>query len=166
MKLAKSSVCLGLMVLTLGMAVRPAFGGDDKNQAAWDKLKKLSAGQQVQVVLKGAQTASGNFRSVTDEAMVVSTPAGDQTLSRQSIVRVSAKGKGHRMRNTLIGAGVGAGAMAAIGAAKGGCGQGVSCIGITRGEAIGIYTGLGAIGGAIVGAILPTGGWHEVYRAR
>jgi hypothetical protein len=148
------------------MATSSARAEDTKNQAAWDKLKKLSAGQEIQVVQNGAKSTTGNFRSVTDEAIVVSTATGEQSISRQSVLRVSSKGSGHRVRNTLIGAGIGAGAGAGIGAAVGGCGQGVSCIGASKGEVIGVITGVGAIVGAIVGAVLPTGGWHEIYRAR
>ena len=167
MKRVNTLVCLGLLVLSLGMATSPAFGDDSKNQAAWDKLKQLSAGQEVQVVQNDAKSTTGNFRSVTDEAMVVGTATGDQTLSRQSVLRVSSKGPGHRVRNTLIGAGIGAGAGAGITAATPGCRQGVSCWSIpSKGEVIGAFTGVGAIVGAIVGAVLPTGGWHEVYRAR
>ena len=161
-----SVMCLGLLFLSLGVATNPALGDDSKNQAAWDKLKKLSIGQEIQVVENGAKSTPGSFRSVTDEAMVMSTANGEQTISRQSILRVSSKGKGHRMRNTLIGAGIGAGAGAAIGAAIGGCSQGELCFGIARTEVMGVVAGLGAIAGAIVGAVLPSGRWHVIYRAR
>ena len=166
MKRVKGSVCLALLVLSLGMAMTPALGDDVKNQAAWDKLKQLSIGQQIQVVQNGAQSTNGNFRSVTDEAIVVSAATGEQTISRQSVLRVSTKGPGHRARNALIGAGIGAGAGAGIGAAVGGCGQGTACIGATKGEITGVIAAVGVIVGAVVGAVLPTGGWHEIYRAR
>jgi len=29
-----------------------------------------------------------------------------------------------------------------------------------------VLTPLGALAGAVVGALIPTGGWHDVYRAR
>lgn len=165
MKRVKCSVCLVLLVLSLGMATSPARGDDIKNQSAWDKLKQLSAGQQVQVVQNAAKSTTGSFRSVTDEAIVVSTATGEQTIGRQSVLRVSTKGPGHRARNALIGAGIGAGAGAGIGAATAHCGQGF-CIGATKGEVIGVITAVCAIVGAAVGAVLPTGGWHEIYRAR
>lgn len=161
-------VCLGLLVLSLGMATSPALGDDNKNQAAWDKLKQLSAGQEIQVVQNGAKSTTGNFRSVTDEAMVVSLATGEQTISRQSILRVSSKGQGHRKRNALIGAGIGAGAGLGIGAA---IDSRESCASCWFGPFLPnlgkeIFTPLGAVAGAIVGAVLPTGGWHEIYRAR
>jgi hypothetical protein len=164
MRQVKSIVCLGLLFLFLGIATSPALGDEDKNQANWDRLKQLSAGQEIQVVQNGANSSRSNFRSVTDEAIVVSTAAGEQTIARQSILRVSSKSKGHRMRNALIGAGVGAGAGAGIGAAIAGCTSG--CYGFTRGNVTGAVSAVGGIVGAIVGAVIPTGGWHVIYRAR
>ena len=164
MKRVKSIVCLGLLFLSIGIATNPALGGEDKNQANWDKLKQLLAGQEIQVVQNDAKSSRSNFRSVTDEAIVVSTATGEQTISRQSIIRVSSKGKGHRVRNALIGAGIGAGAGAGIGAAIAGCTSG--CYGFTRGNVTGAVSAVGGIVGAIVGALIPTGGWHEIYRAR
>jgi hypothetical protein len=120
MRRVKSIVCLGLLFLSFGIATSPALGGDAKNQANWDNLKQLSAGQEIQVVQNDAKSNRSNFRSVNDEAIVVSTATGEQTISRQSILRVSSKGKGHRVRNALIGAGIGAGGGAGIGAAIGG----------------------------------------------
>jgi hypothetical protein len=167
MKQVKSIVCLGLLFLFLGIATSPVFGDDDKNQANWDRLKQLSAGEEIQVVQNDAKSSRSNFRSVTDEAIVVSTATGEQTIARQSILRVSSKGTGHRMRNALIGAGVGAGAGLGIGAAadhhKACTGL---CVNILPNGGKEIGTPLGAIVGGIVGAVVPTGGWHEIYRAR
>ena len=165
MKRVKRCMCLALVVLSLGMATSPALGDDSQNQAAWDKLKQLSAGQPIQVVQNDAKSTSGNFRSVTDEGIVVSTPSGEQTISRQSVLRVSCKGSGHHKRNALIGAGIGAGAAAGFGAAVWRPTTGLGPT-ISRGEVVGVLAPVGAIVGAIVGAVLPTGGWREVYRAR
>ena len=159
MKRVKSIVCLGLLFLSIGIATSPALGGDDKNQANWDKLKQLLAGQEIQVVQNDAKSNRSNFRSVTDEAIVVSTATGEQTISRQSI----ASGFLQRQRSPhaectdrrWIGAGAGAG----IGAAAAGCTSG--CFGFTRGNAMGVVSAVGGIVGAIVGAVIPTGGWHE-----
>jgi hypothetical protein len=164
MRRVKSIVCLGLLFLFVGVATSRALGDDGKNQANWDRLKQLSAGEEIQVVQNDAKSSRSNFRSVTDEAIVVSTEAGEQTIARQSILRVSSNGKGHRMRNALIGAGIGAGAGAGIGAAIAGCTSG--CYGFTRGNVTGAVSAVGGIVGATVGAVIPTGGWHVIYRAR
>jgi hypothetical protein len=169
MKRVKTVVCLGLLVLSLAIATNSALGDDNKNQAAWNKLKQVSAGQEIQVVQDGAKSTTGNFRSLTDEAIVVSGATGEQTISRQSVLRVSSKGQGHRKRNALIGAGIGAGVGLGIGAAsdsRASCTPGFfSCPFFPNlGKEIG--TPIGAIAGGIVGVVLPTGGWHEIYRAR
>ena len=119
MRRVKSSVCLGLLFLSLGIATGPALGDDAsvKNQADWDKIKQLSAGQEIQVVQNDAISTTGKFHSITDKAIVVSTANSEQTMSRQNILRVSSKGRGHRTRNALIGAGIGAGTGLGIGAA-------------------------------------------------
>ena len=167
MRQVKSTVCLGLLFLFLGIATSPVLGDDGTNQANWDRLKQLSSGQEIQVVQNDAKSSRTNFRSVTDEAIVVSTATGEQTISRQSILRVSSKGKGHRMRNALIGVGVGAGTGLGIGAAADShrtC-TGI-CVNILPNGGKEIATPLGAIVGGIIGAVVPTGGWHEIYRAR
>ncbi len=167
MRQVKSVVCLGLLCLFLGIAASPALGDDGKNQANWDSLKQLSAGQEIQVVQNDAKSSRSNFRSITDDGIVVSTAASELTIPRQSILRVSSKGAGHRMRNALIGAGVGAGAGLGIGAAADhhqAC-TGL-CFNILPNAGKEIATPLGAIVGAGVGAVVPTGGWHVIYRAR
>jgi hypothetical protein len=160
--------CIGLMVLSLGFAMNPVFGSDNtvKNQASWDNLGQLLPGQEIRVRQNDAKTIRGNFRSVSDEAIVLTLTIGDQTISRPNIHRISIKGKGHRGRNTLIGAGIGAGAGIGIGAADKGCPAGSGCIGLSRGGTIAIGAGAGVILGAIVGAVIPSGGWRDIYQAR
>jgi hypothetical protein len=170
MRRVNSVVCLGFLFLSWGITNSHVLGGDNsgKNQANWDRLKSLSPGQEIRVVQNDAKSKAGNFRSVTDEAIVVSMASGEQTISRQSILRVSSKGKGHRIRNAVIVAGIGAGAGAGIGAAmdahansgSGSFGPWFPNLGKE------VVTPLGAIVGAIVGAVIPSGDWHEIYRAR
>ena len=163
MRLIKTIVCSGPLFLSLLFATIPALGGDNKNQANWDKLKQLSAGEEIQVVQNDAKSSRGRFRSVSDDAIVLGLAADEQTISRQSVLRVSSKGKGHRLRNALIGFGIGAGAGAGFGA-----GADASCTGNCWFPNLGVefFTPVGAIVGGIVGAVVPTGGWHAIYRAR
>jgi hypothetical protein len=166
MKRMKTIVCLGVMVLILGMS---SYGGVDTapSQAKWDNLKQLSVGQEIQVVQNDTKSIRGSFRSFNDAAIVIGLAAGEQTINRQSILRVSSKGQGHRLRNALIGAGVGAGTGLGVGAAMDSHKPCTGfCVNILPNGGKEIGTPLGAIGGALVGAALPTGGWHEIYRAR
>jgi hypothetical protein len=117
-------------------------------------------GQEIQVVQNNAQSFQGSLQSVSDDGIVIRLAGGEQTFGRDNILRVSAKGRSHRMRNLALGAGIGFAGGAGIGAAASNpafCGRGCSA-------GLGAVIGLAA--GTAVGAALPTGGWHEVYRAR
>jgi hypothetical protein len=131
---------------------------------AWENLKSLSPGQEIRVVLNNAKSYQGEFQSLSDSGITLRQPGGDQTLSRQDVLRVSSKGKKHRGRNALIGAAVGAGVGLGLGAAL----DRQSQTDIIKLHHWGIAVGapLGALLGAGGGALLPTGGWHDVYRAR
>jgi hypothetical protein len=145
-------VCLALLVLSCGIATSPTLGDDNKNQANWDRLKQLSAGEEIQVVETDAKSNRGSFQNVSDQSIVVSTATGQK----------------NRMRNALIGGGIGAGVGLGIGAAADAHNNKCTglCFDILPNGGKEIATPLGAIIGAIVGAVIPTGGWHEVYRAR
>ncbi len=108
-----------------------------------------------------SRTVEGKMQSATDESLAISSDKGQEMFALREVERVSLRRKSHRARNALIGLGVGAGIGAGIVAAAS-CSN---CIApISQGEAVGIAAGgLGALG-AIVGALIPSGGWREVYR--
>ena len=166
MRQLKGFICLGLMVSLLGMIVAVPLwaGAPPRDKANWDNLKQLAPGQEIiQVVLHDAKSYQGLFQNVSDQAMVVRLATGDQIFPRESILRVSSKGRSHRGRNAGIGAAIGVGVGAALSSAfahyasnEGGNSAAYA------GGAVAVFTGIGAG----VGAALPTGGWHDVYRAR
>jgi len=129
---------------------------------AWDNLKTLSPGQEIRVVLKDAKSYQGEFQSSSDDGITLRQPGGGRTLARQDVLRVSSKGKKHRGRNALICAAVGAGAGLGVGAAADHSSQNTIIPLHHWGLAVGAP--LGALLGAGGGALLPTGGWHDVYR--
>lgn len=162
--------CLGVMIGVLSLTA-PALqaAGAKPDSANWDNLKTVTPGERIQIVLNDVKSYQGEFQTVSDEAIVVRLETGDQTFARQNVLRVSTKGESHRWRNAGIGAAVGAGAGLGIGAAAD---AGNNC-GASRGFGpcfpnVGkeVLTPLGGIIGAVVGVVLPTGGWHDVYRAR
>jgi hypothetical protein len=167
------STCVLFFALAL-----PTFGamtglGADPQpaNASWDNLKTLRTGQEIRVVLNDAKSYQGELQSLNDGGITLRQAAGEQTLARQDILRVSSKGKKRRGRNALIGAAIGAGAGLGIGA-------GVDHSGKNCGKTPGslgpcfnnlgkeVLTPVGALAGAVVGAVMPAGGWHDVYRAR
>ena len=140
----------------------PASAFAQASQSNWDNLKELAPGQQIKIVLNGAKAYKAEFQSVSDDAIVVRLAPGDQTFERQNILRVSTKGRSHRLRNALIGAGIGGGVVAAGLGACSGYREVVPC----GGTGAGIGAGIGGAWGGVIGAVVPTGGWHDVYRAR
>ncbi len=129
----------------------------------WSNVEAASAGTEIRVLRSGAAPVRGTLKSINADSLVVNNAAGDTTLSRQSITRVSVKKEGRRRRNAAIGAGVGAAGGLIIGAAadskcsKQGCffGNNFSKI---------VLTPFGALVGTLVGVLLPTGGWRDIYK--
>jgi hypothetical protein len=143
---------LGILLALLASVGALAQGPAD----SWDNLKKLVPGEGIRIVLKDAKSYGVTFESFDEGGIVVRTATGRQTYARDTVLRVSSKGQSHRLRNALIGAGVGAGITGALVAAG------------TRSDpenANGVVSiPFVALAGAGVGA-MTTGGWHDVYRA-
>jgi hypothetical protein len=140
----------------------------------WANLKTLTAGTEMRVIATGGQTIRGSFVSVSDDALIVGQPKGERMLTRSMVASVSLKKKNHRIRHMLIGLGVGAAGGLAAGA---GLDSAYPCrymdLGCVPAPGIGKYpsnkelvTPVGAVLGLVVGTVLPTGGWREIYRSR
>ena len=158
MHLFRASLVIGFGIAALSSRVSVA-------QSEWNVLQQLTSGQQVKVVLGNNTSSRGSFESADDRSLVIRSGKGEQSISRDQVTRVLVKGKSHRKRNALIGAGIGAGAGLAAGAAiDNDCSKGsFFCTG-NKGKAI--LTPLWGLLGAGIGAVIPSGGWHEVYRSR
>lgn len=126
----------------------------------WNNVKALAAGTEVRLNLN-SRRVEGKMQSATDDSLAIGSDKGQERFARSEVARVSLRTKSHRVRNALIGLGAGAGIGAGIGAATS-CSNCISPI--SRGGAIGIAAGGLGVLGAIVGALIPSGGWREVYR--
>jgi len=162
---------LVLALLAACFSTGVASGQDSKGRSSsWDNLKGLRPGQEIRVVMNNVKSYQGEFESLTDGGITLRLAAGEQTLARKDILRVSSKGQKHRARNALIGAAVGAGAGLVIGLAANhiqrNCTNNSFGCGLPDLDRENIITPVGALAGAVVGAVAPTGRWHEVYRAR
>ena len=145
-----------LLTCVLGISCASWAQGD---QASWASLSTLHAGQKIQVVEMNSKKHSGTFVNSSDTAISFQDTAGQQTIPKQDVRRVKLMENKHRLRNTLIGAGVGAGAGTVIGAASfQPCSPSQSfCIQpIGRGAIAAIGAVVGAVAGAIVGVLLPS----------
>jgi Zn-dependent alcohol dehydrogenase len=128
------------------------------NQGSWNNLKALQPGQKIQVLETNSTKLSGTFLNATDTALSIEAGTGPQTVQKPEVKSVKLMKNSHRLRNTLIGAGIGAGAGAGITAAAW---QPDAFIG-GRGVGAAFGAGIGGIGGAVVGVLLPA---HDtVYR--
>lgn len=155
-------------VLSVACCSIVAAAAAGNNPADWGNLRQLAAGVEVKIVLNDASAYRGQFRTVIDDAIVVRLAPGDErTFQRQKVLRVSTQGRRHRGRNALIGLAAGLGAGMIVGAASPELGQGTcqhgSCV---NAASVAVPGFAGALVGAAIGAAVPTGGWHDVYRAR
>jgi hypothetical protein len=132
------------------------------DQSSWANLSTLYVGQKIQIVDGNSKKHSGTFVTFSETAISYQETAGEQTIPKQDVRRVKLMQNKHRLRNTLIGACVGFGAGAAIGAASykqqscpstdSFCLSGIGGRGIPT--AIGAVVGFAA--GTIVGTLLPS----------
>ena len=127
--------------------------------ADWNVVKSLAPGTQIRIEI-GPGKLRGQLRSVSDDAIVLSSNAGEETAMRSQVKRVAVKKVSHRKRHVLIGLGIGAGAGAVLTIAASAC-HGFGCIGAVAFEVAAPLT-FGAMG-ALVGALIPAGGWREIY---
>ena len=150
------------IILALGIALLSAHFC--LAQSEWGVVQQLTSGQQLKLVLKDGASRRGSFESANDSGVVIRSGNGEQTVQRDQVARVLVKGKGHRGRHALVGAGIGAAAGLAAGAAiDNDCSKGsLICTG-NKGKAI--LTPVFGLVGAGIGALIPSGGWHELYRS-
>ncbi len=128
------------------------------NRTSWANLSVLQAGQKIQIVDMNSKEHSGVFVRFSDTAISFQEAAGEQTIQKQDVRSVKLMKNQHRLRNTLIGGAVGAGAGAGIVAGA------WENHGFLGGKGVGAEVGaaIGFLGGAVVGALLPS---HEmIYR--
>ena len=73
----------------------------------WESLGQLKAGVPIEVVTRD-HAEEGEFVSSSTESLTIHTRHGEQRFSRPEVVRVVSRTESRRMRNALIGVGVGA----------------------------------------------------------
>jgi hypothetical protein len=158
---------LGKFLIVVGILIMPHAALAHTDQASWENLSALGAGQKIQVLRLDSQKLSGAFLKFSGTGISLREPDGAQTISRPDVRSVTLMENHHRLRNTLIGIGVGAGVGAIAGAAAyrpcSAAQTGFGCLDPGgRGLSSGIGAVIGGVGGAIVGVLWPS---HKtVYR--
>jgi len=149
-------------ILALLISTASVWGADAINE--WDNLRELRAGQQIEVIDMKLKSQRGAFTALSSEGIGLAPSKGEITVERANVLRVTLREGSKRLRNTLLGA--------AIGAAAGGA---VMAVWVRRAQPIGEFrgeyydvgkwiflpAGLGA--GAAIGAATP--GYRTLYRA-
>jgi len=133
----------------------------ETNITDWNNLTVLTTGTQIQITA-GSRRIRGKVDRITDDALVVTSRKGQETLNRKEVAVVLVKKPSHRKRNALVGLAAGTGVGLGIGvAARSKPGQ-VQII--SNGAVVGVLAVVGAFVGTIVGVVIPTGGWREIYK--
>ena len=73
----------------------------------WESLGKLDSGTPIEVVTSD-RAEKGEFVSSSTESLIIHTRRGEQRFLRKEVVRVVSRRQSRRMRNVLIGVGMGA----------------------------------------------------------
>ena len=162
--MTKPMMKFSIVVLLLAGLAGNAPAQPPASPEGWASLSQVAPGTEIRVALSGGRTVRGSLEKAIPDALAINAAARQETLSRAEIKTVQVKRKGHRGRNALIGSAIGAGGGLAIGAAvdRHDSGKGLNFF-PNGGKAV--LTPLGAIIGTVVGVAIPTGGWHEIYRA-
>jgi hypothetical protein len=158
---ATRSTLLTLFLLTVAFVTAPTLRASDDSD--WANLKQLASGLKAKVSLSDGKSYKGHLQLVTEDAVVLHSASGEQSFPRKTVQRVSIQRKGHRGRHALIGAAIGGGAGLGFGAAIDNDCSSTSIV-CTGNKGKGILTPALALLGAGIGALLPSGGWQEIYR--
>ncbi|MGA3324739.1 MAG: hypothetical protein ABSF45_09715 [Terriglobia bacterium] len=169
MKSLRTLSSAGFLVLALLAAsfnTWTASGQDSKGRLSnWDNLKSLTPGQEIRVQMNSDKSYQGGFESLSNDGITLRQPAGEQTLARKDISRISQmNGQNHRARNVLIGTVIGAG----LGLAAGLETDHVIWSHVappTNPHWALIGTPVVAGTGALIGAVIPTGRSRDIYRS-
>jgi len=75
---------------------------------SWDRLRELQPGQSIKVKEIDGPQHSGTFRSVSADRLTMTDGKGEISIEQAKIRRVQVRSGERRLRNFLIGAGIGA----------------------------------------------------------
>ena len=127
--------------------------------AAWDTLASIDQGHRIRIETS-AKKYTGSFGASVD-SIRLNAGDGEISIARSEVVRVYLQSRSSRLRNTLIGAGIGT----ALGVtAYSTLGRLLRNEGGQHTEASLLVSPIAI--GAAVGAVLPTGSMKKVYDAK
>lgn len=104
-----------IRIIALILLAVSAAGADTN----WEALRALKTGERVVIVDSKMRKHQGKLTHWDENAIQVDTETGPVSVERANVARVSTAERSHRMRNMLIGAGVGVAAGIALDATVG-----------------------------------------------
>jgi hypothetical protein len=132
----------------------------------WKALYSLRSGEKIELIETGMKKHVGTFSTVTEEAIQLREGSNDIGIRKENVARVTLLAKSHRLRNAAILGAVGGGVGAGIGVAASRCSNtpaAFNLCGIGRGPEVAIGALVGLVGGAGIGAAIPS--HPTIYRA-
>lgn len=152
----------GIALFWIAALAACAFAQTPPPGGNWENISRLSPGAEIRVILADGRSVRGFLQSTAADLLAINATTSQEMLVRQNVKRVQLKRPGHRGRNTLIGLGLGAAGGLVAGA---GIDHSAKDSWFPNAGKV-VLTPIGMIIGTVVGVALPTGGWHDVYRAR
>lgn len=125
----------------------------------WDKVRGLKAGHELRVEVPGAKHRGALLEVGDDMLRLRSADGGEVSVARGQIERVYVRSKSNRLRNTLIGIGVGV----AVGAVVYGT---IGVLFRNEGREEPMLLAAPILIGTAAGGLMPTGGMKLVYDSR
>jgi hypothetical protein len=147
------SIILSIAVVSLSL------GQSSDGASQWNIIRAVNAGHRIRVETSAVKY-SGGFAGLSDSAIMLQSEKGQVSVPRAEVLRVYSQSRSNRLRNTLIGAAIGA----AVGITTYG-----TLGALLRNEGAdntGVLVAAPVTVGTAVGAILPAGGMKKIYDAK
>jgi hypothetical protein len=74
---------------------------------SWEELRSLKPGDRVNVLDSAGREHKGVFRTVSADAISLRTNTSEEAIERSRVRRVQVRSNSRRLRNVLIGVGIG-----------------------------------------------------------
>ena len=143
-----SFVCAGL-----------CFAQSSAAASAWNIVSAVGQGHKIRVETP-ARNYSGTFVELSDAAISLQSDTGQVSVPKGDVMRIYSQSRSNRIRNTLIGAGIGAAIGITTYATLG------TLLRNEGGENTGVLLAAPIGVGTAIGAVLPTGGMKKIYDAK
>jgi hypothetical protein len=141
------------------VSVAISFAQPSAASSAWNIVGAVGQGHKIRVETP-ARKYTGTFVGISDSAISLQSESGQVSVPKGDVMRIYSQSRSNRIRNTLIGAGIGA----AIGITT--YGTLGTLLRNEGGEHTGVLLAAPIGAGTAIGAALPTGGMKKIYDAK